>query len=96
MAARDDLLKAAREKRAESARLRRLARGLSLNADHNSLMRQADEIDKEADALEHQAAADPASPAGRGASIKQEQVQQQQQHQSETEPNDPKKSDDKP
>jgi len=56
MADREQILRAAREKRETAAGVRSLAQGLSLNADHERLMQQAREIDEEARQLERQAA----------------------------------------
>jgi hypothetical protein len=87
MASRDELLRIARDQREMAARVRRLARGLSLNADHDRMMRQADELEVEATHLERQAAAESPSPAGPPApQVQQTQVQQQQQHEVEGEP----------
>ena len=96
MADREELLRTAREKRETAARVRRLAQGLSLNADHERLMRQAREIEVEAETLERQA--DPGTPpAGHHAPpVQQQQVQQQQQHETEAQPSDPKESGHKP
>jgi hypothetical protein len=52
MVDREELLKAIREKREIAARVRRLAQGLSLNADHERLMQQANEIEEEPRQLE--------------------------------------------
>jgi len=86
---RDELLEQARERRESAARLRRLARGLSLNDDHERMMRQADALEAEAHRLERQAydagddgdGAAPTFPL-HGQPVRQEQVQQQQQHES--------------
>ena len=56
MADREELLRAARERRETAARIRRLAQGLSLNADHERLKQQATEIEEEARQLERQVA----------------------------------------
>lgn len=87
----------AKAKRELAARLRRLARGLSLNADHDRMMRQADDLEAEAAHLERSATNEVTPPAGQPApQVQQEQVQQQQQHGAEPEPKDPKDSGRKP
>ena len=90
MADREELLRAAREKRETAARIRRLAQGLSLNADHERLMQQATEIEEEARQLERQVAeGDPTArpPVPRGMPMQTQQVQQQQQQQQQAEGN---------
>ena len=57
MAGRYELLKMARDQRAMAARARRLAQGLSLEADHQRLLQYAIGLDDEARLLECQAAA---------------------------------------
>ena len=87
MASREDLMTLARQKREAAARVRRVARMLSLYDDRWRLLRDADELDARAGDLERQAndntpSADrpgPPQPA------QQEQVQQQQQHQAGSE-----------
>jgi hypothetical protein len=93
----DELLKAIREKRETAARVRRVARGLSLKADQLRLMQQADDLVKEATQLERQLSeSKPASPAApRGMPMQTPQVQQQvqqqrQQHETEQKSSDPK------
>jgi hypothetical protein len=99
MATSEELLKAAREKRDTAARARRLAQSLSLNDDHFRLMQYVAEIEKEAEALERQAAEGGSAsppPAPRGMPMQQQQVQQQQQHEAEPKPADPKDPEGKP
>ena len=96
MADNDELLKAIREKRETAARVRRVARGLSLKADQLRLMQQADDLVREATQLERQLSeSKPAAPAApRGMPMQtqqvQQQVQQQQQHEAEQKSSDPK------
>ena len=80
-----ELLREARKRREEAARVRRLAWGLSINAVQARLLKQADDIETEARDLERQAVAgDPAKPAAASsAPVQQQQVQQQQQHKAE-------------
>lgn len=89
---RDEQLERARERREAAARLRRLARGLSLNDDHERMMRQADALEAEAQRLEREAH-DSGDPTGsrlaHGQPVRQEQVQQQQQHEVPDEPEAP-------
>jgi len=58
MASRDELLRMAQDQRAMAVRVRRLARGLSLNVDHERMMQQANDLEAEARHLERQAAAE--------------------------------------
>ena len=57
MASRDELLRMAQDQRAMAVRVRQLARGLSLNVDHERMMQQANDLEAEATHLERQAAA---------------------------------------
>jgi hypothetical protein len=92
----NELLKTIREKRETAARIRRVARALSLKADQLRLMQQADDLVKEATQLERQLSeTKPASPAApRGMPMQtqqvQQQVQQQQQHEAEQKPSEDK------
>jgi len=91
---REELLRAARERRETAARIKRLAQGLSLNDDHQRLMQQARELEVEAAELERQAEGNPATspPVPRGMPMQQQQVQQQQQHEADPQPRNPKDS----
>jgi hypothetical protein len=91
---REELLRAAREKRETAARVKRLAQGLSLNDDHKRLMQQARELEGEATELERRAEGNPAAPppVPRGMPMQQQQVQQQQQHEVDPQPGNPKDS----
>lgn len=84
----------AKAKRKDAARARRLAAALALDADRQRLLDYADELEREAEALErqvdHRGAAGSAVPqpdAGHGQHPQQQQHQQQQQ-QSEASPGD--------
>lgn len=96
----DELLEQARERRESAARLRRLARGLSLNDDHDRMMRQADALEAEARRLErqaHDAGDEPTgSPLPHERPVRQEQVQQQQQQQEVPDKPDAETTSDKP
>jgi hypothetical protein len=95
MSNREELLRAAREKRETAARIKRLAQGLSLNDDHKRLMGQAREVESEAAELERQAEGNPATPPPlpRGMPMQtQQQVQQQQQQEADPKPPDNKDS----
>jgi hypothetical protein len=70
--------KSGQAKREAAARARRLANTLLLDAQRLPLLRHAEELEREAEALEHQAV-----PAARPGLVEQRQVQQQQQQQSE-------------
>jgi hypothetical protein len=86
MAGREELLKAIREKRKQAARVRRIALQLSLIDDRELLMRQADELEKEARQLERQLPNDPTAPMQQ----QQQQIQQQQQQDPKPEELEPK------
>jgi len=93
------LLRAAREKRELAARVRRLAAGLSLDADHQRMMQHALELEDEAAKLERQAegnpGATPAAPHGMPMQQGVQQQQQVQQHEAEPKPAEPKPADKK-
>ena len=57
-ASSDVLTTAARDKRQEAERARRLALGISLNRDRQTLLWYAQDLEREAEALERQAAAE--------------------------------------
>jgi hypothetical protein len=71
--------KLAREKRDTARRARRLAQTLAAEDDRTTLTRFADELDREADALERASVALSIPPvAASNRQVKQQQVQQQQ------------------
>ena len=87
----EELLRQARESRELAARVRRLARSLSLNNDQARMLQQAKDLEAQASSLEQEAAASDSTEPPLGPStppVQQEQVQQQQQHVSELD--DPK------
>ena len=91
MSTQDELLRHAAEKRLTAAHTRRLAKGLSLQTDHDRLMRQAAEMEAEANGLERQAAQGDAGPpiGPHEPQVQQQQVQQQQSADQTPDPTDP-------
>lgn len=99
MSNREDLLRAAREKRKKADQVRRLVQSISLNVDQVRMRQQVLQLEAEAEHLEQLAAAsDPSLSSPSGPQVQQRVQQQQQEAEHEAEPrtNAPKDSGGKP